>query len=406
MLDYLNTLSNQVIQFSKGNQVVSGVVGLWGLGVFTYLMRELPGRIWVVLVKQFTVRVVINSNDEAFYNIIKWYESEGFSKKARTLRLSSDHHSVDGSTKHILSAGYGYHYFFFGHYPFRLQRSKEDNGSKFLIIDNLELVTIGRSQTPLRKILNATDPQINSAQMTKIFKWDEGGWSFSHSQLVRSLNSIILEDEVRKKLLTHLAGFKSDKDWYHQHGIPYRTGICLYGPPGTGKTSLVRSICGLDERDLYILNLNTINDKGIEAAIDTIGKNSVLLIEDIDSFGPTLKRDSSKNKSTSSETSGLTLSGILNSIDGITASDGRILILTTNNLNALDNALLRPGRIDLLLELGPLNHQMIHHAFKKFFPHFHLPPIHVKDSLTPAQFQNLVMRFRDSPELVLADIIE
>lgn len=47
-----------------------------------------------------------------------------------------------------------------------------------------------------------------------------------------------------------------------------------------------------------------------------------------------------------------TLSGLLNIVDGVAAHEGRILIMTTNAPEKLDNALLRPGRVDFQVEFG------------------------------------------------------
>lgn len=220
------------------------------------------------------------------------------------------------------------------------------------------------------------------------------------------MNSITLEEKNKVKLIEHLENFKKDKAWYMKHGVPYRTGICLFGPPGTGKTSLVRAICGLDERDLYILNLNVMTDKALEEAVDTVGKNAVLLIEDIDSFKATNKRElTSANKDEkASAVSSLTLSGVLNAIDGITASDGRILVITTNRIEDLDAALVRPGRIDLDLNLSYLNDLTAISALQRFYPDFDFPEFKLKKDLTPAELQNLVMQFKDKPLEVLRRI--
>ncbi len=241
MLEVLNEGFTSFTAFAKSNPVLSGIVSLWGLGVITFIFREIPNQVWEIFVKQFTVRVVINCRDEAFVNLMKWYQDTGKSNKSRTLRLTDG----QSASKKILSAGYGNHYFWFNNYPFKLKRQKEENGNAYYVRENIEIITIGRSQKPLRKILNASNPLLDSTKMTKVYKWQEGYWSFSHDQLVRSLESITLSQKLKLKLINHLKTFKSDKEWYESHGIPYRTGICLYGPPGTGKTSLVKSICGI-----------------------------------------------------------------------------------------------------------------------------------------------------------------
>ncbi len=402
MFSFLNEIFIQFTSFTKTNPVVSGIVSLWGLGVVTFVFREVPNQVWEIILKQFTVRVIINCKDEAFYNIIKWYEDKGYGERSRTLRLNNGIHGFC-ETEQILSAGYGNHYFFFQGYPFRLNRSKEESGNSNFVKENIEIVTIGRSQQPIRNLLRASDPNIDSSKLTKVFKWDECYWQYSHDQIVRPLDSVTLDETNKLKLLSHLETFKNDKEWFLNHGVPYRTGICLYGPPGTGKTSLVRAICGLDHRDLYILNLNVISDKGLETAVDSLGKNAVLLIEDIDTFKATNNRAGKKSDHSDAST-GLTLSGILNAIDGISTSDGRILVITTNKLDALDSALIRPGRIDLKLHLDYLNEKTVRKALVRFYPGIKLPSFRVKESLSPAELQNLVMQYKNEPFKVIEKI--
>ena len=161
----------------------------------------------------------------------------------------------------------------------------------------------------------------------------------------------------------------------------------------------------IDSRDLYILNLNVITDQGLEAAMDSIDKNAVVLIEDIDSFKATNRRiDDKKKDSKDNSHSSLTLSGILNAIDGISGSNGRIIIITTNKLGAIDPALVRPGRIDLKLELGYLSEETTVDAFARFFPEYKIPDFRLREKLTPAEFQNIVMQFKDKPREVLEQI--
>lgn len=404
MLAYLNNIFVAFVGFAKMNPVISGIAGVWGLGVLTFLFKEVPKQAMLFFAKQFTVSLDINCHDEAFHNFIIWYEGNGHSKKSRTLRISEKKQSGIDSVN-ILSAGYGSHFFFFKGYPFKLTRLKEETGNFYSVRGKIHLVTVGRSQVPIRELLKAIDPLSDSSKKTKVYKWDEGYWNFAFDQDVRSLDTIILKEKYKEQLISHLQNFNTNKDWYNKHCIPYRTGICLYGPPGTGKTSLVRAICGINGYDLYVLNLNAMTDRGLVAAFDKIDKNAVILIEDIDSFSSTNKRVSNKDKKENDGQS-LTLSGVLNAVDGITASNGRILIITTNHLETLDSALVRPGRIDLLINLNFMDESMAKEALKRFFPNYKIPYFNLKANLTPAEFQNSIMSFKENPEKVIEAISE
>jgi len=66
--------------------------------------------------------------------------------------------------------------------------------------------------------------------------------------------------------------------------------------------------------------------------------------------------------------SGITHSGFLNAIDGVTNSDGRIIVMTTNHKESLDPALIRPGRVDFQREFGDASDDQICGIFIRFFP--------------------------------------
>jgi len=225
-----------------------------------------------------------------------------------------------------------------------------------------------------------------------------------------------LPPATKNKIVDHIDTFLNEREWYTKHGIPYRTGIILHGIPGTGKTSLVRALCDKFDKPLYILRLCGISDDTLEAAFSELPKNSLVLIEDIDAYSVTNRRapsSSSKDKPTSrntvepnpsnglAELLGLTLPGLLNAVDGIIASDGRILIATTNHIGKLDEALTRKGRFNLEVEIGHLEPGCIVEFFKNFYPDFVVPSVQFKEDLTPADLQAVILENVENPQAVL-----
>ncbi|KAF4999102.1 hypothetical protein F66182_16285 [Fusarium sp. NRRL 66182] len=135
------------------------------------------------------------------------------------------------------------------------------------------------------------------------------------------------------------------KLWHNQRGIPYRYGILFEGPPGTGKTSLCIALAGRFKLKIFILNLSNITDSELQGLMSSLPEQCILLLEDIDSQKITNVRAAEPDAGKPLQPL-LTLSGLLNAIDGVTASEGRILIMTTNLRDKLDDALTRPGRVD------------------------------------------------------------
>lgn len=180
-------------------------------------------------------------------------------------------------------------------------------------------------------------------------------------------------------------------------GIPFRRGYLLYGAPGSGKTSMIHSLAGELGLDVYVISLSRagLDDSGLAELIGDMPERCIALMEDIDaafaSAGGLERRDLSStgpNPAAGSEqqaqaqnqpppppsstgprstASRITLSGLLNAIDGIGAHDGRLLYATTNKYEALDQALCRPGRMDLHVEFRLASRWQAGEMFRCFY---------------------------------------
>jgi chaperone BCS1 len=162
--------------------------------------------------------------------------------------------------------------------------------------------------------------------------------------------------------------------------VPYHRGYLLYGPPGTGKTSLVSAIGAKSGMSIYVVNLSELNDRTLKKAMNSVPENSVILFEDIDCMKAgnrrrelnecnqtrVLEKDNAQN--VSPDRGGVTLSGLLNVLDGFHAPENVIFVMTTNDAEALDPALLRPGRIDYRLFLGEAAESQKAELYRRFFP--------------------------------------
>lgn len=152
-------------------------------------------------------------------------------------------------------------------------------------------------------------------------------WRFVGTRSYRDPSTVFLD----KDIYIDIEKFINSKDVYQKLGIPYRRGYLFYGPPGTGKTSAILAIATKFKLPIYSIN-SSVDDQKLQYLFATVPENSIIVFEDID-------RLFEKNDK-------ITMSGLLNSIDGIFESDGRILIMTTNNKDSLDSSLIRDGRCD------------------------------------------------------------
>ncbi|TFK48215.1 P-loop containing nucleoside triphosphate hydrolase protein [Heliocybe sulcata] len=206
----------------------------------------------------------------------------------------------------------------------------------------------------------------------------------------RPLWSIILDPGLKEGLLDDAREFLESKNWYNRRGIPFRRNYLLYGPPGTGKTSTIQSLAGELGLNVYIVTLNKagLDDSGLSSLIVDLPEKCIAIMEDIDAaFSGTLNREESKPTlepaNSISETpqggttpppvpapqtgSKVTLSGLLNAIDGIGAQEGRILFATTNKHHVLDPALCRPGRMYKHVEFKLASRLQAGELFRRFY---------------------------------------
>ena len=165
-----------------------------------------------------------------------------------------------------------------------------------------------------------------------------------------------------ESLIADVRNFLGRRDWYLERGIPYRRGYLLYGPPGTGKSSAVLAIASAMKMDIAILSLanSSLDDDDLCQLLSNCPVNSIVLIEDIDCVFV-------ERKATEDKPNKLTFSGLLNAIDGVAAGEGRILFATTNHIERLDPALIRPGRIDRKELLGYADREQLRRLFVRFF---------------------------------------
>jgi chaperone BCS1 len=407
--DIIVDYSKQFIDLTKDNPVLGGVIGLYGAGVLGYFTRDLPGRFinWVKVVshKQFTISMTISNYDREVYDsFLSWYEKENFSKKSRTLRAED---CYKGKSRFKIGAGLGNHYFVRNWRLFKLSRSEKDLQNSTAVKETIRITTLGRSRKPFENLLRLSNPdREDSKGKLHIYKWSGSEWKHSYKQTQRDLDTVILKEGVKEKIIQHFDKFEKDRTWYLDNGVPYRTGVLLEGPGGTGKTSIVRAICSTLNKNLYIMNLGLMSDSSFEAAMTGVDIDAIVLIEDVDAFNITLNRESggedgSKTSTDFMKFNALTMSGILNGIDGVAGSEGRILIATTNHPEKLDKALIRPGRFDLVEHIGYLDNESFIRMFNRFFPENMISEIDIKKELTPATVQALVIANLKTPEVVL-----
>ncbi|KAL0357532.1 UNVERIFIED_CONTAM: AAA-ATPase [Sesamum calycinum] len=178
-----------------------------------------------------------------------------------------------------------------------------------------------------------------------------------------------MEEEKKEEIIEDLLTFTKSKDFYARIGKAWKRGYLLYGPPGTGKSTMIAAMANLLDYDVYDLELTSVKDNTeLRRLLTETTAKSIIVIEDIDcSLDLTGQRTKRKEKSETEsgkkegsrkekEESGskVTLSGLLNFIDGLwsACAGERLIVFTTNYVDKLDPALTRRGRMDKHIELS------------------------------------------------------
>ena len=279
-----------------------------------------------------------------------------------------------------------------------------------------------------------------------------GKWTHSNSNNTRKLESIILQDNLKSQIKDDVKRFIDSEEWYNSLDIPFNRGYLFYGKPGTGKTSMIKGLSSYFKRHMHYLMLQDIkSDAELLDLFKNINyKETMLVIEDIDATveivksrehkiqqnqqnqqiqptTPTTQVQNSNIEIKQTETiknsnqmvqiqdmnndmnnkhmeSGITLSGLLNALDGIISTPGRILIMTSNKPEVLDEALIRPGRLDVKYKFDFCTKDQIKEMYQLFFnceaQQDKINQIKAQE-YSPSHISSVFLRFRNEPQIAL-----
>ncbi|KAG7551015.1 P-loop containing nucleoside triphosphate hydrolase [Arabidopsis thaliana x Arabidopsis arenosa] len=218
-----------------------------------------------------------------------------------------------------------------------------------------------------------------------------------------TFETMAMEDDLKRDVIEDLDRFIRRKEFYKRVGKAWKRGYLLYGPPGTGKSSLVAAMANYLKFDVYDLQLASVmRDSDLRRLLLATRNRSILVIEDIDCAVdlPNRVEQPVEGKHRGESQGPLTLSGLLNFIDGLWSScgDERIIIFTTNHKDRLDPALLRPGRMDMHIYMGHCSFQ----GFKTLASNY----LGLSDSTMPHRLYPEIERLIDGEVMTPAQVAE
>lgn len=351
----------------KANPLLAGGIGTVAFSSVVYFLRSLPMSLYRTVKRMTTIEVFLTSEMPLYHEIVRVLSESRIGFLARN-------YSTDREGKII--AGFGESV---SKYRGRfIVFSRELKEVKLQVLEQMKMTILSRDLGVLHALIAeaSTPPQ---EDIVKVYS-TSGGWFGNPSpRRRRSLDTIFCNGAIKQVIIDKIAWFQANEDWYTRRGIPYKLVFLFTGPPGTGKSSLIFGIASYFGRHLASLQSVRCADE----ALRNLPGNSFAVIEDIDMIS--VARESGDNQTASSggapaptpiakapdqtdQYFGMSsLQVLINTLDGLSTPHGLIVFITTNHKDKLDHALIRKGRIDHEVAMGPLDREATAAMFKAFY---------------------------------------
>ena len=387
------------------NEVVAGAVALGLVGVVAASLRNLPSALWSQFKRAVIVTATLDSRNDLFGAFVAWLDSQRFGQRSRFFTvvqappsMVEEETEADDAPRLQYSPAPGFHLFW---HRGRLMWMQREIAISMQVVETIRLGALFARRRVLEELLegvarHAGERRANRLTLYTVDRWGDE-WRLADSKPRRSLDSVVLDEGVARLLHDDIHEFFTRREWYAQMGIPWRRGYLLYGPPGTGKTSAAYALAGELRLKLCALSLTNpkLNDNVLSDLLQHTPPRSLILIEDIDAFFVAREKQDRSIQ--------FSFSGLLNALDGVGAQEGRIVVLTTNHRDRLDPALIRPGRIDLEIELGRATPAQLLGLLQRFYPQdgervTRIAADYPTRTLSPAQVQQTLIAADDLDE--------
>lgn len=425
-MELFSILGSTLNKAFLSSPVITGGIAVWAAGVLTLLMRKVPSNLWLFIKSRFVVTVSIagmGTNERVRFliqAITQWYMATESAKRSRrfwmdevvsvkALKKRFSYGDHPEGTPGVLSPGSGLHFFTYkGRFGWI---NRQPGGSKDgPNLTKIDVNFLGTSRSIIEEFIKEISVDIDKDVLvihTPDRRSYEPSWVPTLSRKKRRLSSVVIDAKVKSDMVSQIETFNNSRTWYEDKGINHKLVYVLHGAPGMGKSSLIFALASHFNRNIYMININAVEDSNFQASLNSIPEGSFIVFEDLDASEATKTREGDGSKEDDDEEkdsfgtgrkSRVSLSTILNALDGIASFSNNVLFATTNHIENLDPALLRSSRCDHVIELKKLRDVEIREYITMMFGDDVLIPAYQFENISGSDLQALYLDNRDNSE--------
>lgn len=393
-------INNIATTLSAGDASMKGVISIMiigSLGAIVTFGRKIPFQVFRLFLSRITVSAEFTNN---------WYGENrelfgtagDFVARHQTKKLFKVFEARVSNKD--LSVGFGVSVssgiFLYKGRPvwYQLENAQEQGA----VPESITIRTLGRDPSIILDMIEAQEKIMKQYTRRNFYTFDKD-WKKVTAIPQRDLR-LFLRPEVKEALDKRLDFFINHKKWFEERSINYKLLIILDGPPGTGKSAISRYVA-----DRLGWSLGTISTPvGFEDAVRKAADDDIVVsVPDVDAIGLGQARDGVADTKKASEKPGKTdevklgdkpvtdastaeiadptealakamrhdsekVAGILNLFQGDLPLNNSVVVMSTNCIDKLDKALLRPSRCDLSLYIGDLGIQQVRDFRGYYYP--------------------------------------
>ncbi|OXB69197.1 hypothetical protein ASZ78_011317 [Callipepla squamata] len=381
----------------KDNPYFGAGFGLVGVGTAMALARKGAQFGLVAFRRHYMITLEVPSKDKSYQWLLNWISHHAKHTQHLSVETSYlQHESGRVSTKFDFVPSPGNHFIWYQRKWIRIERNRErqmidlNTGTAW---ESVTFTALGTNREIFFNILQEARELALQQQEGRTIMYTAMGteWrQFGFPRRRRPLSSVVLEKGVSERLVEDVKEFINNPKWYIERGkAPVRTALA---------GELQHSIC------LLSLSDRSLSDDRLNYLLSVAPQQSIILLEDVDAAF--ISRDlAAENPAMYQGMGRLTFSGLLNALDGVASTEARIVFMTTNYVDRLDPALVRPGRVDLKQYVGHCSHGQLARMFQRFYPEqppaaaeqFAEQALAVSKQISAAQVQGHFMLYKTDP---------